>query len=130
MRKCREEPRVFAHRYVKERVRKKWHSIFLPGKSHGQRNLLGYSSRGRKESDTTEWLILSAFFFLCAVTPAGIQLNWYPITSATPGDLFQTCQRYVLFSIFWSLISKQATCCLRIWFLLCDSCQGNISLIS
>ena len=30
--------------------------IFLPGESHGQRSLVGYSSRGRKESDTTERL--------------------------------------------------------------------------
>ena len=28
--------------------------IFLPGESHGQRNLAGYSPSGRKESDTTE----------------------------------------------------------------------------
>jgi len=30
------------------------HSIFLPGKSHGQRSLTGYSPPGHKESDTTE----------------------------------------------------------------------------
>ena len=30
--------------------------VFLPGKSHEQRRLVGYSSWGRKESDTTEWL--------------------------------------------------------------------------
>ena len=30
--------------------------VFLPGKSHGQRSLVGYSPWGRKESDTTEWL--------------------------------------------------------------------------
>ena len=30
--------------------------VFLPGKSHGRRSLLGYSPRGRKESDTTEQL--------------------------------------------------------------------------
>ena len=28
--------------------------VFLPGKSHGQRSLEGYSPCGRKESDTTE----------------------------------------------------------------------------
>ena len=28
--------------------------LFLPGESHGQRSLAGYSPRGRKESDTTE----------------------------------------------------------------------------
>ena len=30
------------------------HSIFLPGESHGQRSLEGYSPWGRKELDTTE----------------------------------------------------------------------------
>ena len=33
--------------------------VFLPGEFHGQRSLAGYSSWGRKESDTTEWLTLS-----------------------------------------------------------------------
>ena len=33
--------------------------VFLPGKSHGQRSLAGYSPWGHKESDTTEWLSLS-----------------------------------------------------------------------
>ena len=32
---------------------------FLPGESHGQRSLEGYSPWGRKESDTTERLTLS-----------------------------------------------------------------------
>ena len=29
--------------------------VCLPGKSHGWKSLVVYSSRGRKESDTTEW---------------------------------------------------------------------------
>ena len=29
--------------------------LFLPGESHGQRSLVGYSPWGRKESDMTEW---------------------------------------------------------------------------
>ena len=28
--------------------------VFLPGESHGQRSLVGYSPWGHKESDTTE----------------------------------------------------------------------------
>ena len=32
--------------------------VFMPGDSHGQRNLVGYSPRGHKESDTTEQLTL------------------------------------------------------------------------
>ena len=36
--------------------RRKWQPtrVFLPGESHGQRSLAGYSPQGRKESDTTE----------------------------------------------------------------------------
>ena len=30
--------------------------VFLPGDSHGQRSLVGYSPWGHKESDTTEGL--------------------------------------------------------------------------
>ena len=38
--------------------RRKWQLtlVFLPGKSHGQRSLVGYSPRGHKESDTSEQL--------------------------------------------------------------------------
>ena len=30
--------------------------VFLPGKFHGQRSLVGYNPWGHKESDITEWL--------------------------------------------------------------------------
>ena len=33
--------------------------VFLPGESHGERSLVGYSPQGHKESDTTEQLTLS-----------------------------------------------------------------------
>ena len=33
--------------------------VFLPGESHGQRSLAGYSPQGRKESDRTERLTLN-----------------------------------------------------------------------
>ena len=38
--------------------KRKWQStpVLLPGKSHGQRSLVGYSPWGRKESDMTERL--------------------------------------------------------------------------
>ena len=37
---------------------KKWQPspVFLPGESHGQRSLVGYSPWGLKELDTMEWL--------------------------------------------------------------------------
>ena len=34
-------------------------SVFLPEKSHGQRNLVGYSPKGHKQLDTTGRLITS-----------------------------------------------------------------------
>ena len=51
--------------------------VFLPGKSHGRRNLVGYSPRGCKELDTTDFsfswwssvpIVLVIFFFFC-LTP-------------------------------------------------------------
>ena len=38
--------------------RRQWHPtpVLLPGKSHGQRSLVGCSPWGHQESDTTEWL--------------------------------------------------------------------------
>ena len=38
--------------------RRQWHTtpVLLPGKSHGQRSLVGYSPWGHEESDTTERL--------------------------------------------------------------------------
>ena len=45
--------------------RRKWQPtrVFLPGKSHGWRNLVGHSLRGRKESDTTEQLHFTSYSF-------------------------------------------------------------------
>ena len=53
--KCRFDPWVW-----KIPWRRKWQPtpVFLPGKSHRERNLVGYSPWGRKESDTTERLTL------------------------------------------------------------------------
>ena len=44
--------------------RRKWQPtpVFMPGKSHGPRNLVGYSPWGRKESDMTERLHYYYFF--------------------------------------------------------------------
>ena len=40
--------------------RREWQPspVFLPGESHGQRSVAGYSPWGHKESDTTKWLSL------------------------------------------------------------------------
>ena len=45
--------------------RRKWQPtpVFLPGKSHGLRILVGYSPWGHKESDTTEQIHFTSFHF-------------------------------------------------------------------
>ena len=55
--------------------RKEWQPtpIFLPGESHTQRSLAGYSPRGCKELDMTERLTLSLFLFL-GVFRRGLEL--------------------------------------------------------
>ena len=46
--------------------RRKWQPIlvFLPGISHGQRSLMGYSPWSRRESHMIKWLTLSLFTWL------------------------------------------------------------------
>ena len=41
------------------------YSSIIIWRIHGQRSLVGYSPWGHKESDRTEWLILSRYLFLC-----------------------------------------------------------------
>ena len=38
--------------------------VLLPGEFHGQRSLVGYNLRGRKESDITEWVTVSPVSYL------------------------------------------------------------------
>ena len=54
-RRPRSRPMVISH---SDSWRRKWQPtpVLLPGKSHGQRSLEGYSPWGHKESDTTERL--------------------------------------------------------------------------
>ena len=46
--------------------RRKWQPtpVFLPGESHGERRLVGYSPWGGKELDTTECLHLNTYLSL------------------------------------------------------------------
>ena len=57
---------AFDHWVRKIPWRRKWQPtpVFSPGKSHGQKSLLGYSLWGPKELDKTEWLTLSLFSYL------------------------------------------------------------------
>ena len=56
---CRRHKRLVYNPWVgKIPWRRRWHPtpVFLPGESHGQRSLVGYSPRDRKELDKTEHL--------------------------------------------------------------------------
>ena len=50
--------------------------VLLPGESHGQRSLVGYSPWGCKESDTTERL--------CSLTAPLQALSYLPVLRAGP----------------------------------------------
>ena len=71
--------------------RRKWQPtpVFLPGKSHGRRSLVGYCPWGRKESDTTGRLHFTSLmsihcvnyieFLVCKLTPvlaSPLNTNW------------------------------------------------------
>ena len=51
--------------------RRKWQPtpVFLPGESHGQRSLAGYSPWDHKESDTTERLSMHAIYIKAQMVP-------------------------------------------------------------
>ena len=46
-------------------------SVFLPGESHGQRSLMGYSPWGHRELDTTEQLTLLSLLFTAVSLVSG-----------------------------------------------------------
>ena len=51
--------------------------VFLPGESHGQRSLVGYSPRGCKEADTTEALPTQAELPSAVNTPVTkLRIKW------------------------------------------------------
>ena len=66
--RCRKHRRLGFDPWVRKIPwRRKWQTtpVLLPGKSHGQRSLVGYSPQGRKGSDTTEQLHNHSHLILC-----------------------------------------------------------------
>ena len=66
--------------------RRKWQPtpVFLPGKSHGQRSLVGYSPWGYKESGTTEWLSIHMHL----TSRSGLKMAMSSITHISMVGLF------------------------------------------
>ena len=57
--------------------------LFLPGESHGQRNLADYGPWGHKESDMTAWLSMTYFHFSSVAESCLILCD--PMDCSTPG---------------------------------------------
>ena len=55
---CSAEDPVWSLRKILWRRERQPSPVFLPGESHGQRSLAGYSPWDHKESNTIEWLIV------------------------------------------------------------------------
>ena len=78
---------------------RKWQSalVFLPGKYHGQRSLMGYSPLGQKESDTAQHLnknILEVFHYaVCSVMSDSLRSHG-PVTRQAPLSLGYSRQEY------------------------------------
>ena len=72
--------------------RRKWQPspVFLPGESHGQRRLVGYSLRGRKDLDTTEQLTLFFLNFTKGTCQALFQ-GWRVFLMISPGHILFIC---------------------------------------
>ena len=56
------------------------HSSIPAGESHGQRSLVGYSPRGPKESDMTQWLSRG----LPEILPPSTLCGWYDLFIGFP----------------------------------------------
>ena len=89
--------------------RSKWQPtpVLLPGESHGRRILVGHSPRGRKESDTTDWLHFLYFLSLksrTGTTSHEIFPSWSSPESSwswkTIMYLFACCPTYCLYGYF------------------------------
>ena len=54
-------------RKIPRRRKRQSTTVLLPGESHDERSLVGYSPWGHKESDMTERLTLSLFFHMLII---------------------------------------------------------------
>ena len=72
--------------------RRKWQStpVLLPGKSHGQRSLVGYRPWSRKESDTTERLHFTSLFLLLGWSSLFPKNSWVLLSASRADPHFLT----------------------------------------
>ena len=108
--------------------RRKWLStpVLLPGKSHGQKSLVGYSLWGRKESDSTERLHFHSSLEKTSLTtpsphdeltaPSHVLLLPHPLASRAASQL----ENHVLMCAVLFFVSL-GLCCSSQAFLLAES---------
>ena len=88
--------------------RRAWHPtpVFLPGKSHGQRNLVGYSPWGHEESDTTS-------IWHAGIEPESPALQADCLPSEPPGKpcCWPTIRCFLYYFIFFLLFLFSAWEC-------------------
>ena len=89
--------------------RRQWQptSIFLPGKSPGKRNVMGYNPQGCKESDTTEHAHTTSFILLCLQYLANFPCRCYALikyllSERRKEDIISTIKRNQTYIFFIS----------------------------
>ena len=95
--------------------RRKWQPppVFLPGESHGQRSLVGYSPRGCKESDTTEWLHFHLCWYSCSLI--------HQANISNSGNCSNWCiyGKWELIRLCWKAGAKCNEPCMFKWSICC-----------
>ena len=98
--------------------------VFLPGKFHGWRSLVGYSTWGRKESDMTERLHFLSFY------SSFWRRKWQPTPMFLPGE--SRGQRGLVGYSLWgckeSDTTKQLTYNILRWSPLLPLCIPRVSV--
>ena len=100
---CQYRNRRFDPWIAKIPWRRKWQPtpVFLPGKFHGQRSLVGYGPWGHRESDTTEHSTHTAFFMVQFLHPymttgKAIALTIWTFVSKAMPLFFNMMSRFVM----------------------------------
>ena len=95
--------------------RRKWQStpVLLPGKSHGQRSLVGYSPWGREESDTTDRLHVHVHVYALHDQWEASSLPWCPCISTPSISQPRELRVFLVYSCSLPIsIKVNGSCCL------------------
>ena len=100
--------------------RRKWQRtpVLLPGKSHGQRSLVGYSPWGREESDTTERLHFQ-YSLSCIGEGNGNPLQYSCLENSRDGGAWWAAVYGIPQS--WTRLKRLSSSS----FLFCKACGGR-----